>query len=207
MVALLLLAFQDDRLGLSAPQIAELGRERFLSRYIQRHGDSTLAMNEGNMVYRNALREVNDLALSRMNERVFAERLRTDLDAATGDIVTAGSSMTGGGTLWSLLQTGQLVANEEAIRSVATRRYRTGATQAQVWDAIKSNEAKFAPSTATTSPEQIRAGQRSLASVRYRFAALVPEIARQPAPLRRTAFGAYLSVVKLFRAMEEPGVR
>jgi len=202
--ALLLFAAQGDRLGLSAQQIADLGHDRFFSRYTQRHGDSTLAMNEGNLVYRDALREVNDLALSRMNERAFAERLRRDLDAATSDVVNAGSIMTGGGTLWSLLQTGQLVVNEEAIRAVATRRYRTGATQAQVWEAIKKNEELFAASASGTSPAQVRSGNESLAAVRQRFGALVPEIARQPAPLRRTAMGAYLDVVELFRAMEEP---
>jgi hypothetical protein len=207
--ALLLFAAQGDRLGLSAQQIADLGHDRFFSRYTQRHGDSTLAMNEGNLVYRDALREVNDLALSRMNERAFAVRLRKDLDAATSDVVNAGSIMTGGGTLWSLMQTSQLVVNEGAIRAVATRRYRTGATQAQVWEAIKKNEELFAASDRRvwppeTAAAQIWSGNESLAAVRHRFGALVPEIARQPAPLRRTAMGAYLDVVELFRAMEEP---
>jgi hypothetical protein len=78
---------------------------------------STVGMSEGMAAYRDALRWRNDRLSARASTtlRKRVADLRPMLVEYTGHMMSLGSYMTGGGTIWSNIHAGTLSHSEETL--------------------------------------------------------------------------------------------
>lgn len=133
-LAALVLA-QEGRDGLSATQIVDMGYSAWYESYMKTRDENTVNMVEANMVYRDALREVNDAAILRLplsqGDRLFA--LRTDLESISNDSTTVGYFITGGGTIWSLIHSGNAVECETFLQRTLRGDKLPQRPQSDVW--------------------------------------------------------------------------
>ncbi|MBX3097580.1 MAG: hypothetical protein KF812_12010 [Fimbriimonadaceae bacterium] len=211
-MALLTHAFtqdESDRLGLTNPQIVALGYEAWSAKYSEERGDSTASINIGNTVFRDALLEEDDKIIARWPEsrRSFILNLRRDLNVTTRDVVEVGYVVTGGGTIWSNIETGRLVHNEQTISKVLNQRFNSRTTQDEVWTAYQQMNLKFERSVtdmgryAPVPVEDVEASRRRMLACRERFFGGLSALARQPIGVRREVFAAYVENFRLISRM------
>ncbi|GAB4118877.1 MAG: hypothetical protein Fur0036_03240 [Fimbriimonadaceae bacterium] len=133
-LAALVLA-QDGRGGLSATQIVDMGYSAWYKSYMRTHDENTVNMVEANMIYRDALREVNDSAILRLplnqGDKFFA--LRKELESISDDSTTVGYFITGGGTIWSLIHSGNAVECETFLQQTLRGDKLPQRPQSDVW--------------------------------------------------------------------------
>lgn len=110
----------SDRLGLTWTQIAAMTSAAWFDRYTARHGDSTMAMVQAQAVYGWAVERENNHAASRLSapRKAALTALRRSAREFRFGCALCGRALSGGGTMWNLVDGGVPTAVEETIRSI-----------------------------------------------------------------------------------------
>lgn len=147
-VALVLLLPQEfkdeDRFGKTVDQVLAMGRDKWHDYYTDesRGGGSTAGESFAQMIFADCLRVKNNhrFRTARDSKTAVIISLDPGFERTVSNCVTAGSALTGGGTMWNIISSSAQVERQLTLRDLIwPTKQMPSATQTQAWKEFKAS--------------------------------------------------------------------
>jgi hypothetical protein len=111
-------------LGKTPEQIVAMGRTKWTQLYQKKKGISTADMCDGQNKFGEALENLNNRALKRIDpsKRKWLESVRKEMSTYASNSITCASNLTGGGTIWNISYASIRADVEELISDCITKK-------------------------------------------------------------------------------------
>lgn len=133
----------EDRFGKTVDQVLAMGRDKWHDYYTDesRGGGSTAGESFAQMIFADCLRVKNNhrFRTSRDAKTAMVFSLDMSFERTVSNCVTAGSALTGGGTMWNIISSSAQVERQLTLRDLIwPTKGMPRATQAQAWKEFKA---------------------------------------------------------------------
>jgi len=118
-----------EALGKTPDQVVKMGRTAFTEAYEAKHGSSTVAMVEGEMMFGQAVSILSDRAIHKLppSKRAWYAEVRKQGHDFSRTCEEVGFFVTGGGTIWQNYSAGMYTDLEVAIQDSLAKKPVSGA--------------------------------------------------------------------------------